>query len=288
MLNQDQIDHYRTKGYLGVEGVLSAAEVAELQRVTDECVEKSREVTEHTSMYDLEPDHTPESPRLRRLKSPVSAHPAYERALRNDRVLDIVSQLVGTEAVRYNGNKLNMKSGGFGSPVEWHQDWAFYPHTNDDLLAVGIALDDMTTENGCMLMAPGSHKGPIYDHHQDGVFVGAITDDAFDPSGAVEVTMKAGSISLHHARIAHGSRPNTSASPRRLLLFQYCALDAWPLLGAGNWDAFNATIIRGEPTWTPRVTDVPVRIPLPSPERVGSIYEIQTQLRRPLLGDAVR
>ncbi|MBT3269877.1 phytanoyl-CoA dioxygenase family protein [Candidatus Poribacteria bacterium] len=287
MLTPTQIEQYHDRGYVVARDVLSPADIARLRRVTDEFVEASREATEHTDIFDLEPGHTPQTPRLRRLKSPVASHAAYRDALRHEGILAIVSSLIG-EGLRYNGDKLNMKWSGYGSAVEWHQDWAFYPHTNDDLLAVGIALDDMTTENGCMLMAPGSHKGPIYDHHQDGVFVGAITDDAFDPSGAVEVTMKAGSISLHHARIAHGSRPNTSASPRRLLLFQYCALDAWPLLGAGNWDAFNATIIRGEPTWTPRVTDVPVRIPLPSPERVGSIYEIQTQLRRPLLGDAVR
>jgi len=45
-------------------------------------------------------------------------------------------QLIGP-SIYCNGDKLNMKIGGVGSPVEWHQDWAFYPHTNDDLLAVG-------------------------------------------------------------------------------------------------------------------------------------------------------
>ena len=48
-----------------------------------------------------------------------------------------------------------MKSGEFGSPVEWHQDWAFYPHTNDDLLAVGVCIDDMNETNGCLLSSPG-------------------------------------------------------------------------------------------------------------------------------------
>ena len=32
---------------------------------------------------------------------------------------------------------------GFGAAVEWHQDWAFYPHTNDDLAAVGVMMDDL-------------------------------------------------------------------------------------------------------------------------------------------------
>jgi hypothetical protein len=31
--------------------------------------------------------------------------------------------------VRFDTGKLNMKSAGYGAPVEWHQDWAFYPHT---------------------------------------------------------------------------------------------------------------------------------------------------------------
>ena len=46
--------------------------------------------------------------------------------------------------LRYHNNKLNMKNPANGSAVQWHQDWAFYPHTNDSILEVGIALDDMT------------------------------------------------------------------------------------------------------------------------------------------------
>ena len=47
-----------------------------------------------------------------------------------------------------------MKSAGYGSPVEWHQDWAFYPHTNDDVLATGIYLDDCDMDNGPLLVCP--------------------------------------------------------------------------------------------------------------------------------------
>ena len=87
MLTQEQIDFYNENGYLGVENVLSAEEVADLQRTTDEFVEKSREVTEHTDVFDLEPGHTPENPRVRRIKSPVLHHIVYEQTLRHDRIL---------------------------------------------------------------------------------------------------------------------------------------------------------------------------------------------------------
>ena len=277
-LTKDQIEFYREKGYLGVEGVFSAAEVEELQRVTDEFVDKSRSVTEHNDVFDLEPDHTPELPKLRRLKSPASQHEVYDRARRNDRVLDIVSQLVGTEAVRGHGNKLNIKAADFGSPVEWHQDWAFYPHTNDDLLAVGVCIDEMSEANGCLLIIPGSHKGPVLDHHLDGRFAGAVTEPDFDDSTAEKVELPAGGISLHHVRVLHGSLPNRSSNPRRLLLFEYGAGDAWPLRGS-HWDAWCGSFVRGEPTKQPRLTAVPVRLALPVALRAGSIYENQSVLR---------
>ncbi len=281
MLTQKQIDFYHEFGYIGVENVLSAAEIGELRRVTDEFVEKSRAVTQHTEVFDLEPGHTAETPRLRRLKDPIKQHPLYDQTLRHPKILDIVSQLIGP-GLRSNGNKLNMKYAEFGSPVEWHQDWAFYPHTNDDLLAVGVAMDPMTLENGCLLVIPGSHKGPIVDHHSKsrGIFVGAVTDEDFTAAGAVPILLEAGGISIHHVRTLHGSAPNTSSNPRRLLLYQYCAIDAWPLMGFGSWDAFNATIVRGEPTRVARVTNVPVRMPVPAGEKGGSIYETQTMMEK--------
>ena len=281
MLTQEQRDFYDENGYLGVEAVLTAEEVADLQRVTDEFVEKSREVTEHTDIFDLEPGHTPANPRVRRIKNPGLHHVVYDYALRHPRILDIVEQLIGP-GVRYNGHKLNMKYPEFGSPVEWHQDWAFYPHTNDDLLAVGVVIDDMTVENGALMILPGSHKGPTLDHHQDGAFIGAVTDPNFTPEGAVPVELKAGGITIHHVRALHGSAPNTSGKPRRLKLAQYCAIDAWPLKGIPDWETFNDTIIRGEPTNQPRMVAAPVRMPEPYAELKGSIYEVQSLLDDPL------
>ncbi len=282
-LMPEQVAFYREQGYIAVENVLSADEITELQHVTDDFVEQSRQHTSNTSVFDFEPGHTPESPRVRRIKGPASQHSIYKRMLNHERILDIVAQLIGPD-IRTNGDKLNMKSPEFGSPVEWHQDWAFYPHTNDDLLAVGIPIDDMLLENGCLLVIPGSQTGPVYSHHEGGIFVGAVNPAEFDPDQAVPIELKAGGISIHHARTLHASAPNTSKRPRRLLLLQYCAVDAWPLMGAPSWDVFNAMILRGEPTDAPRLIPVPARIPLPNPVSGGTIYEIQTQLKQSSFG----
>jgi ectoine hydroxylase-related dioxygenase (phytanoyl-CoA dioxygenase family) len=36
---------------------------------------------------------------------------------------------------------------------------AINPHTNEDLAAVGIMIDDVDMENGPMMVVLGSHKG---------------------------------------------------------------------------------------------------------------------------------
>ena len=75
---------------------------------------------------------------------------------------------------------------------------------------------------------------------------------------------------------------------RRLLLYQYCAADAWPLTRQPeDWDAFKSRLLCGDPDLVaPRVTNVPVRLPLPPAKRQGSIYESQLELKNSYFGTA--
>ena len=281
MLTRDQVESYRRDGYLVVHDVLTAGELQNLREIVDGLVEASRSVTKHDSIYDLEPTHSPEEPRVRRIKEPHNVHPAFRDVAFSKTIADILTPLIGmTSGIRYQTGKLNMKSAGHGAAVEWHQDWAFYPHTNDDLLAIGLYLDDCGLDNGPLMVIPGSHTWPIIDHHADGVFCGAINPSATDVdfSKAVPLTGKAGSMTIHHVRMVHGSALNSSGRPRRLLLFQYTAVDAFPLLGIPDWDQFNANIVTGQVTMEPRMTPVPVRMPLPAAVFAGSIYENQRTL----------
>ena len=282
LLTEAQRAAYERDGFIVVPDVFSAAEIDELRAVTDGFVARSASVAANDEVYDLEDTHSAGEPRVRRLKAPHLIDPVYFRASRNDTVVAILTELWGS--VRFDTGKLNMKSAGYGAPVEWHQDWAFYPHTNDDLAAVGIMLDDVDMENGPMMVVPGSHQGPIYDHHgPNGRFCGAmdparLAQDGgdIDLSRALPCLGKAGSITVHHVRAVHGSATNFSGRERRFLLYQYRAADAWPLLGLKEGiDKFNEQLLVGAPSLAPRLTDVPVRMPLPPAEHQGSIYENQ-------------
>jgi phytanoyl-CoA hydroxylase len=289
MLSEAQLAAYRNDGFVVIPGVFLSGEIAELRAVTDEFVRNSVKVAANDEIYDLEDTHSSAEPRVRRIKAPHAHHPIYREASRHSAVVAILEELWGS--VRFDTGKLNMKSAGYGSPIEWHQDWAFYPHTNDDLAAVGIMLDDFTPENGPMMMIPGSHHGPVHDHHgPDGRFCGAIDPNTagIDFSRAVPCLGKAGSITIHHVRLVHGSATNLSGRERRFLLYQYRAADAWPLLGFKDGiEKFDELILAGRPTVEPRLAPVPVRLPLPPAENQGSIYENQRTTGRRFLEPAV-
>jgi ectoine hydroxylase-related dioxygenase (phytanoyl-CoA dioxygenase family) len=277
MLTEAQRARYERDGFIVVPEVFSAAEIDGLRQVTDRFVIAAARVEANDDVYDLEDTHSAAEPRVRRLKAPHLIDPVYFRASRHPKVVEILKDLWG--GVRFDTGKLNMKAAAYGAPVEWHQDWAFYPHTNDDLAAVGIMLDDVDMENGPMLVVPGSHKGPVFDHHgPDGRFCGAM-DPArcdIDLSRALPCLGKAGSVTVHHVRAVHGSATNFSGRDRRFLLFQYRAADAWPLLGfKDGFEKFSELLLAGEPSVEPRLAAVPVRLPLPPAEYQGSIYENQ-------------
>jgi phytanoyl-CoA hydroxylase len=278
VITEAQVQTYRRDGFVVVEDLMTSVDLSAMRQVIAELVAGAAAVDSHTAVYDLEPGHTPAEPKVRRIKAPHKVHKIFDALVRSPPVIDVLRRLIGAD-LRLHGSKLNMKAARYGSPVEWHQDWAFYPHTNDDLLAIGVMLDDMDLENGPLLVIPGSHKGLVYNHHgEDGRFAGLIdpADIAREIDRAVPLTGRAGSMSFHHVRALHGSALNTSTRSRNLLLYEVAAADAWPILGVADFDEFNSRLLTGKPTVEPRLVPVPVRLPLPPAARQGSIYENQT------------
>ena len=280
VLSEDQVRFYRDQGYLLLEKRIPEEMLARLRGEIGRFVAEARGMTASDDRLDLEDSHTPDTPRLRRIKLPHKLSPVFAELMRSDWILAPVRDLIGPD-LRLHTSKLNMKSAGYGAAVEWHQDWAFYPHTNDDILAVGVIIDDMAAENGPLMIFPGSHKGPVYDHHAGGYFAGAISlaANGLDMKDAVTLAGPAGSISLHHVRAVHGSAPNLSTRDRRMAFYEITAADAFPINGTmsklESLEEYDSRLLCGQGTSTPRLAEVPVRMPLPQPPTVGSIYEIQ-------------
>jgi ectoine hydroxylase-related dioxygenase (phytanoyl-CoA dioxygenase family) len=128
--------------------------------------------------------------------------------------------------------------------IAWHQDYPFFPHTNYDLVAVGIHLDDEGPDEGPVLVVPGSHRaGPLSHVRPDGEFGYEVTEALPDDAGerAVTLTGPAGQVTVHHCLTLHTSEPKRSANLRRILITQYRARDAVQLAGV-MWEEAGVTV----------------------------------------------
>ena len=77
IVTSEQIDQYRRDGFVVVDNVLSQDEVKKMRQVTDALVEASRNIKQHDDIYDLEPSHSADQPRVRRIKQPHLLDPAF-------------------------------------------------------------------------------------------------------------------------------------------------------------------------------------------------------------------
>ena len=250
VLTQHQREFYFDNGYLLVESVIPDEVVAHMRSVTQEWVERSRTITKSDAVFDLEPGHCAERPRLRRLSSPVEHDQRYWEFARDSIIPDIVSDLVGPD-VKFHHSKLNFKWAEGGEEVKWHQDIQYWPHTNYSPLTVGTYLHDVGPEQGPLGVIPGSHKGELFDEYNDkDQWVGCISDGdlkGVDLTAADYLMGPAGSITIHNCRVIHGSRPNDSDLGRPLLLNVYSAADAYTYTANPLPSRYEGQIVRGRP-----------------------------------------
>lgn len=176
-----------------------------------------------------------------------------------------ISQLLGTDKVRFWHDQIFYKPAKIGTGVSWHQDYSYWQRTRPAKhITLWLGLDDATAENGCLEVIPGSHKWGLLptvglvSNELDNLkeHLSAEQLEKFKP---VKIEMKAGFGSFHHDHTVHGSQPNKSLCSRRGIVLNYMAYDVvsadgskpimpcYPLIPEGQ-------MIEGEP-W-PIVVDL--------------------------------
>ncbi len=249
VLGEAQREAYFRDGYLSIEDFVDKTWLDRLWEVTDAFVEESTGLEKSNEKFDLEPDHSADNPRLRRLTSPASHHQIYWEFGSCGPIVNIAEDLLGPD-LKFHHSKLNFKWSDGGEEVKWHQDFPFYPHSNGSVLAIGLYMADVDEQMGPLGAIPGSHKGPIYDHFNDkDEWSGALSsaDEAALPLDTADyMAGKAGTITVHHIRTVHGSMPNNSSRMRPLFINAYASADSYSLTPyPGSACPQNETIIRG-------------------------------------------
>src|SRR5215472_1997774 len=141
MLSSDQVNQYWRQGYCVAHGFLGSAQVAELLADARTICATATLANHDSTRMEMEPSQGPDGQKVRRLYEPCTHYPRFRALSDSAEVLNSVEQLLGPNLI-FHYSKLNMKPPMIGSVVEWHQDLAYYPLTNQDSLAVLVYLDN--------------------------------------------------------------------------------------------------------------------------------------------------
>src|SRR5262245_18225926 len=123
---------YEDEGYLVFPEFLGALELDSLRTALVEVLEDATGLVESNEKFlvGLSDDRT--RPTVRRVRDPIAHHRTFFELVFNQKIVDIVEQLVGPD-IQLHHTKLNLKPSSKDARFEWHQDYAFIPHTNFDL-----------------------------------------------------------------------------------------------------------------------------------------------------------
>ncbi len=273
VLSEEQKRTFGDTGCLLLERAVTSAQLAALRADMDAWTEASRghavnygQTINARPRFDLDPTHSPDHPALRRVNAPIEVSAAHYQVATDSRMVDAVADLIGPN-VKLHHTKTNSKQPRTATPVKFHQDFPFTPHSNDDVVTALLFLDEVDTRNGALEVVPGSHRGPIHSLWQGGRFRGFVDEsvEARARAQARPVTGPAGAVCLMHTRLLHGSAANDSDHARTLFICVYSAEDAVPLSPNPMPHRFEGLLVRGARSGRVRSVDFSVELPeLPS------------------------
>ena len=217
-LSGEQIEFYKTNGYLADVRLLKDDQVevlrAELDQLTDPTGPGNQLFYEYHSNESTDPSKT-----LFHALGAWRVVRNFHDLLWNPAFLMPASQLL-RGAVRFWHDQIFYKPAHHGGVVAWHQDYSYWIRTRPMAhLSCWIGLDDSTRENGCVHYVPGSHRWnllPITGLANDMNSIQTVlTDKQRKDFRPVAIELKKGEASFHHPLMVHGSFENKTDRPRR-------------------------------------------------------------------------
>ena len=223
-LDRDQIEQFKSEGYLFIPDCFSTAEASRLLQESHKVYAMDREevVSESSGVA----------------RTAFAAH-TYNEGFRllgaHPRLIEPVMQLLD-EDVYMHQYKVNAKAAFDGEVWQWHQDFGTW-HRDDEMpepraMNIAVYLDDVTAANGPLLFIPGSHKDgtlpaghdiettsyPLWTLDRETVTRLAEQGGIAAPVG------KAGAMVVFHCNLVHASPPNISPFGRTIVYLSLCAV----------------------------------------------------------------
>jgi ectoine hydroxylase-related dioxygenase (phytanoyl-CoA dioxygenase family) len=223
----DDVRFFEENGYWLGGKVITDSEIAALHTAMDEVFASNFETGREPYAGGWKDNGDPTG--IRKTDNSSWANRTLLKLATNPTVGAMAARLMKTPAVRLWHDQLLYKPGQGAAAasragnVGWHQDHGYWRCAQPDLITAWVALVDVTLENGCMQVVPGSHRwgllpeSDFFNTDLDGM-KNRLEEHTGQPINTEPCTLKAGEVSFHHCLTIHGSGPNSSNAPRRSLV----------------------------------------------------------------------
>lgn len=222
-LSASELAFYRRAGHVTVPNVISSLEADELIADVEAWGEEF--------LRDLPPDQrawyvdggVKARTVLRKLDNPHHHRQAVRRLACNPILVDHVESIIGKGLSVYF-SQIFFKPPEGGGPKPAHQDnFYFGPNDREGVVTAWVALDEATTENGCMSMGEGTNLGPVYPHvaPPGEPFNLQLPEHILARQPMTPAPVPRGGVSFHHGNTFHQSGTNRSTTWRRACALHY-------------------------------------------------------------------
>ena len=227
-LTTEQIESYRSSGFLVIENFLSEDELEQWRKsVTAAVKERAGIKIPGKEIRIGEADGINEDADyfgkvFDQLLNLWQTNEDVKEIMLDERLGKMASQLAGVDGIRIWHDQALIKRP-WANPTAWHLDTPFWSFSDRNAISIWVALDNATLENGCLFFIPGSHKQTNFDK----ITIGRNMDGLFDIYPQLKSTMpiaapmKAGSCSFHNGLTVHGANANMTSGFRRAMTCAY-------------------------------------------------------------------
>ena len=235
-LSQAQLDAFDRDGMLQVPDLFSTDEVHALLDELARLKQDPRVREADGTITD------PDTGDVRSVFSVQEHSDLLDKVIRDDRTAGAARQVLGSEVYLHH-TRVNDKPGFGGSGFNWHSDFETW-HTEDGMptmrcLSASILLTDNHSQNGPLLLIPGSHRsfvacvGRTPDRNWESSLknqVAGVPDEALivqlhEEHGLHVGTGEAGSVILFDCNTLHASNGNVTKDRRSNVFAVYNSVD---------------------------------------------------------------
>ncbi len=223
-LAQEQIDQFRSRGFIAVGKLLDDGLVALLRDEYDRLFAEACQTGRFRNLSISDTDDLDEKnnadEQMLQIMQMCERSILFRQLLYNPRILDIAEDLIGPNIQLFHDQAL-YKPARHGGPVFWHQDNAYWKCMPANLVSCWMTLDDVDATNGAMHLLPESHLAPV--GHERSAQTNALLDygDQVDATQAAVIDLPAGGALFHHCQTLHYTPPNQTDRPRRAFVIHF-------------------------------------------------------------------